>query len=334
MAVSVRTRRLPKLAISLALALPACHGGGVAPSASGPRPNTTPSSPSPTALRFTVAPFALPAPLQREVAVAAGGTIELAGGLNASDASTSTVDAIDPEARTVANLGRIPVPFHDGAGAVIGGRVFVFGGGSASSSDAIQRFDPAARTGKLVGRLPKALSDLSSVTVGSIVYLVGGFDDRTPQRTIYATTDGMHIQTVGSLPRGVRYPAVTTLDGKVIVAGGQTIVGPTSEVVVFDPATGRTSMLARLPAAVAHAAAWSAGGFVFVAGGRDAAGDPVRTVVRIDPDSDTAAVTRPLPHPLADPGVVMMGGTTWLLGGWRGRAVAQVLEVSLLPAAG
>lgn len=322
--------RIASLVAVLAIVLPACSVGDREPPG---RSNTTAiAGVSPAArstLRIAVAPFALPAPIQREVAVATGGTIELAGGLDDADASTATVDAVDPATGQVSSLGHLAVPFHDAAGALIHGQLFVFGGGPVAGTDDIQRFDEATGTGTVVGHLPKALSDLAAATVGSTVYLVGGFDDRTPQRTIYDTTDGVHVRVAGELPRGLRYAAVTVADGALIIAGGQTVGGPTAQVLRFDPSTGRTSNLARLPAPVAHAAAWSSDGSVFVAGGRDEAGNAVRTVVRIDVGSGAVTSLRPLPHALADPGLVAIGETVWLLGGWRGGAVSQVLEARM-----
>src|SRR6478672_13177029 len=96
---------------------------------------------SPATLRITVAPFSLPAPIQREVAMVTRGTIELAGGLDLADVSTAAVDAVDPTTGDVSTLGRVAVPFHDAAGAQIHGQLFVFGGGPVTGTSDIQRFD-------------------------------------------------------------------------------------------------------------------------------------------------------------------------------------------------
>ena len=94
------------------------------------------------------------------------------------------------ETRTghLANLGSTQNVF-DAAGAMIGGRLVVFGGGSSAGTDIVQAFDLATGTSSAIGHLPLALSDLSSAVVGNTVYLVGGYDGITPRAEIYATTD-------------------------------------------------------------------------------------------------------------------------------------------------
>jgi hypothetical protein len=136
------------------------------------------------------APYRLAAPVQREVAVLDGRTVYLAGGLDSSDVSASGVFALNPATGRLASLGSMTDAFHDGAGAMIGGKLFVFGGGTVSGTDVVQAFDPASRSSAVVAHLPVSLSDLSAVTVGNTTYLVGGYDGHTPRREIYATTDG------------------------------------------------------------------------------------------------------------------------------------------------
>ena len=56
----------------------------------------------------------------------------------------------------------MPQPFHDAAGAVLGHRLLVFGGGAASSTSAVQSFDLSTHRGRLAGHLPRPISDLSA----------------------------------------------------------------------------------------------------------------------------------------------------------------------------
>ena len=64
-------------------------------------------------------------------------------------------------------------------------------------------------------------------------------------------------------------------------------------------------------------------------GGLDAAGNAVRSVTRIDVRTGKISSVRALAHPLSDAGVATRGGQGWLIGGWRGGAVSQVLRASL-----
>jgi outer membrane protein assembly factor BamB len=286
---------------------------------------TAPAASAPVSV--SSAGYKLPAPVQRAVAVGVGGAAIVAGGLDAGGASTSGVFRLNPVSGALARLGSFPEAFHDAAGAVIGGKLFVFGGGSAHSSSTIQAFDLGSRHGTVVGHLPHPLSDVSSATSGGTVYLIGGYDDHTPRAEIYATTDGAHLRLAGKLPHGVRYAAVAAIGGKLVIAGGTVGTSPSANVYEFDPATGRVSLLAQLPAAVGHAAAVVVGGAVYVLGGIDASGRTVSTVTRIDVGARTA---RPVSvaAPLADAAVAVLAKSALLIGGTRGgQPVTNVLAI-------
>jgi N-acetylneuraminic acid mutarotase len=261
------------------------------------------------------------------------GRVYLAGGLDTSDVSISDVVAVDTAKGTAEVTGSMPNAFHDAAGAVIGGRLFVFAGGTGQGSDVVQSFDPSSGTGRIErGSLPKALSDLSSAEAVGVVYLVGGYDNVSPQGSIYATRDGRHFSVVGTLPVGLRYPAVVAQGSKVVIAGGQTASGLTDDVLLFDPATGRVRTVGHLPQPLAHGAAFVLGNTVYVAGGRNGAGMAVRGIESVDITTGKVRSAGKLPSPLADPGVVAEGQKVWLFGGWRGAPVSEVLVASLVPA--
>ena len=256
------------------------------------------------------------------------GTIYLAGGLNSSGSSVSSVFSLDPVTGRVRSLGSFPDAFHDAAGALIGNRLVVFGGGPEVGTDTVQSFDPATGKGSVLGRLPKALSDLSSATLGGTTYLVGGYDGVSPQPDVYATRDGRRFTRVALLPTGLRYAAVTAAHGRIVVAGGISAAGPVATVTVIDPLTRRASHLAHLPAPLAHAAAMTLGGDVYVIGGQDAGGHALRSVFEVDPIRGRVRRLRPLAVPVSDAGLATTGTTAWLIGGWRGIAVSQVLRIS------
>jgi hypothetical protein len=271
--------------------------------------------------------YRLPAPVQREVAVAAGGRVLIAGGLDAAGRSTSGVFRLDPSSGRLAPLGSMRQAFHDAAGALLGHRLFVFGGGAAQSSASVQQFDLRTRRGAIASRLPRALSDLSSATVGNTVYLVGGYDGRIPRREIYRTTDGRHFVLAGRLPVGLRYAAVAAVGTSLVVAGGISSSGATSSVYEFDPAAGRSHLLGRLPRAVGHASAVTLGGTVYVIGGADGNGNTAGGVTAIDVGKGTirpaAAVAR-----VSDAAAVVLGVRALIIGGAaNGRAVATVREL-------
>ncbi len=241
-----------------------------------------PAQTAPTRLAIST-PYRLPAPVEREVAATYRGAVVLAGGLAADSSSTSGVFRLDPGTGSVTQLGTLPRPFHDAAGAILGRTLFVFGGGSAISTSTVQTFDLSTGRGQVVGSLPIPLSDLVSTTVGKAVYLVGGFDGRAPRREIYRTLDGHRFAVAGRLPIGLRYPAVASVDGKIVIAGGVSARGTSAAVYVFDPSNHRMTLLGDLPKPVAHAAAFSSGGDVYVLGGVDSTGAVVGSITEIDP---------------------------------------------------
>ncbi len=290
-----------------------------------PTPTPTPS-PGTGPVAITAAK-PLPAPVQRAVAVWSGGTIYVGGGLSASGQSVNGVFALDPGSGKLSSLGSVPDPFHDAAGAVLSGRLLVFGGGSSASTDVVQAFDLGTGQGSVAGHLPHALSDLAAATVGGTVYLVGGYDGATPQSTIYSTTDGVHFTQAGTLPTGLRYASVAASGSDLVIAGGVSSAGPVSTVYRFDSTSGNVSVLGHLPSALGHAAAVALGDRVYVIGGLDAGGHAVRTVFQVDPAGGTVTRLADLARAVSDAAVAGTSTEAWLLGGWDGRALAQVLHV-------
>jgi hypothetical protein len=282
--------------------------------------------PSRGGIVIRAAPFHLPAPVQREVAVAIGRRIVIAGGLDASGSSADGVFRLDSRTGTVTRLGSVPHAFHDAAGAAIGGRLFVFGGGAAASSAAVQAFDLRTHRGAVVAHLPRPLSDLASARDGNAVYVVGGYDGHRPRPEIYRTTDGRHFTLVARLPIGLRYPAVTVVDHTLVVAGGIAAGGASASVYALALPQGRVRHIADLPRGRGHAAAIPFGTTVYIVGGIDASGRTVANVMtlnaatgRVSPAAGSALVS--------DAATVVVGTTGFIIGGQRsGHAVADVRE--------
>jgi hypothetical protein len=290
-----------------------------------------PTSPRPGSIAAAPAAFELGSPVEREVAVRDGSRILIAGGLDARNASAAGVFSLDPHTGRLRRLGQMPYAFHDAAGAMLGGRLLVFGGGVTTSSDAVQAFDPATDSGSVVGHLPRPLSDLAAASGRGVVYLVGGYDGTTARSEVWSTSDGTSFRLVARLPVGLRYPAVAIAGGRLVVAGGTTDgAAAVAGVYSVDPLTGDVSPLGRLAAPLAHASALALGGLVYVAGGRNAAGSAVGGITRIDPLRGTIARVGSTGRPVADAAAVATGPRSGLLlGGWRGAPVAQVLVLGI-----
>jgi hypothetical protein len=306
----------------------------LAGSAVGRRPTATTVPPPPPVFHLSPASWQLPVPLSRAVALPGAGSLRLLGGLNASQATSATVGEIDTATGRWRTLGRLAEPVHDAAGAVVGGRDLIFGGGANTVGATVQAFAGQA-TAATVGRLPTPRADLAAVAVGDRVVLAGGYDGTNPSPDVLGTTDGMHFAVLARLPQAVRYPAMVALGQKVYVIGGS-VPGPagaTAAIQVVDLARGTASIGGQLPAALSDASAAVVGGGLYVFGGRSG-GHAVDAVWRLDPRTLAPTLAARLPVPLSQMAVATVGGTSYLVGGEddAGRPVRSVAAASMVPA--
>lgn len=290
-------------------------------------PRKTSSAPAaPPHLVVSLASWRLPSPLSRTVALAVDGNIDLLGGLTGTgNSTTGAVVQIDPASGHSENVGNLPVPVHDAAGAAIGSRYYVFGGGATALTAASQSYSPDVAQGTpataVAGQLSGPRADLAAAAGPSgTVYLAGGYDGTHFTPAVLATSNGSTFSTVGQLPVPVRYPAAAVLGNQLLVVGGET--GSTSSgqdtdaIQSVDLKTGQASVVGHLPAPLSHAGAASLDGSVYIFGGRSA-GKVVDSVYRltVGPGAVTAAPDGSLPIPTSDMGVALLGQTAYLIGG-------------------
>ena len=307
---------------------------------------------APMVLQAVPAPYQLPAPITRAVVFPQpGNNLLIAGGLNARSATTNAVTLLNPVTGHTQQEAKLAVPTHDAGGAVLGGKPFVFGGGSLASIGTVQ--SGSGTSWAAAGRLPGVRSDLSAVTVGRRAYLVGGYDGSSYDAGVLATSDGTRFTVAARLPVPVRYPAVAALGSHIWVFGGQTPSGITDVIQQINTATGRASVAGRLPAPAAHAAGFTLGGRIFVAGGQTAPASGTsgvaspsatlttsRKVLEYRPPPGAATrggstvTAAMLPVPVANGAAAVLGGTGYLVGGdQNGSAVPSVTTFRLVAAA-
>ncbi len=326
-----RLSGLAALALAPCLLASACTGGGRQPARPGIPPASTRSASAggETVLESSAAPWRLPAPLSRAVALPdGGGGALLLGGLDRSQASSDRVLHLDLARGTATPAGRLAAPVHDAAGALLGGTAYVFGGGAQRTVADVQAVVSGGRA-LLAGRLPAPRSDLAAATIDGRAYLVGGYDGRAPSRAVLETADGRHFRTVAQLPRGVRYPALAGAGEVVYVFGGEPAAGGESRAIqAIDLRTGTVRMVGQLAQGLAHAAAVRLGGRIYVAGGRSG-GRATDRVWRFDPAGGRVIPAGRLPGPVSDAAAVVAGGSAWLLGGEDGGQLATVSMLRL-----
>lgn len=311
------------------------HSSGHAGSGSSAGGSTTTTGP--TNLQAQQEAWKLPASVSRPVVVADGNDFLILGGLASGDVSTSRIVQVDPAQAGAQLVGRLARAVHDSAGAFLGGRAYVFGGGSYSTVSEVQAWTSGSASE--VSRLPDARSDLSSATVGTTAYIAGGFDGTSMTPEVLATTDGVTYRSVAPLPVPVRYAAVAAAGQSLWVVGGVTSLseGGTAEtdaIQKVDLTTGQASVVGHLPQAMGHATAITLDGTVFVLGGRSGT-VPSATIWRIDPATGGVVTAGQLPTALSDAGSVVVGGVGYLVGGEVSGPTAPLdTVVQLRPAGG
>lgn len=313
--------------VALALLIGACvstvgaKGGGARKAATIPTLPKSSAAPAPAKPAVAVdrtysekAVAVLADPVQDPATAAFGTTIRFAGGLDAQDASTAGIVTVDGASSRV--IGQLPFARHDAAGAGLGGALYVFGGGDSSGQLAsIIRVD-ASGTATSVGSLPVASSDSTAAVIGNTAYVVGGYDGNAWLDTIIAFTPQTGAKVVAHLPTPLRYAAVGSSGGRLVIAGGSTPSDrATTPIYEFDPKTNVVSRLGDLPTALTHGSAAGVGNEVVVVGGQDASRTALDTIVAIDPITRRVRLAGHLLAPRSDAGLAGDGSRLWIVGG-------------------
>jgi N-acetylneuraminic acid mutarotase len=345
--VTRRALAVTTAVVTAALVLVACGGSGGsdgARSATTSAPVTSTSSSTAVtsttgvgarSVNVTRATWTLPAPVAREVVVTDGSELTVAGGLDATKFSTADVVTVDPRTGAVRASAKLAEAVHDSAGARVGGRLVVFGGGGPSESGTADvQASATSGTATTIGKLPGPRSDHVAATVGTTTYVLGGFDGAAIVPGVVSTTDGTAFTTIGSLPVPVRYPAVAVVGRSVYLFGGvanSAAAIDTDAVQRLDTATGHLDRVATLPSSLSHASAVVLGGQVYLLGGYVHNSQLSDQVLRFDPESGAATVVGRLPAPLSDAAAVVIGSTGYLVGGQGAdrNPVTQVLEITV-----
>ena len=319
------TRRLVllmALVAGLAAALAGC-GGSASPGTASRTTSDAPARAPVTRRPRPVLPvsltyrslYSLPAPLRDPAYAALGGTrFAMLGGLDAADVSADEIEIAD--LTRVLHTGTLPSPQHDAQAALLGGKVYVFGGGDTTELDHILGYDPASGALATVGALLAPQSDVAVTRAGDQAYIVGGFDGTTYLDTIVAWHPGAGPQIVGRLPVGLRYAAVAVADGGVLVIGGSTPAGASSAIYRFDLITRRVTRLGSLAHPVTHAEAATLGSSVYLIGGRgNLDNEQTAAVYAVDPLTGRVKPAGHLPHPTSDAAAVTIGAAIVVAGG-------------------
>lgn len=330
-----RPARPALLALGVALLIGGCGGGGSTTASHATRAvahRARTKAPAASAgLRYRPL-YSLPAPL-RDPATAPlpGGRFVMVGGLDASDVSTSEIDVTGLHG--VLHSATLPLAQHDAQAATLGGRVYVFGGGSATELSHILRYDPATNIVTQVGALSVPQSDVAVTGAGSTAYIVGGFDGTNYLNTVVAWHPGSAPAVVAHLPVGLRYAAVATAAGALLIIGGSSPEAATNAIYRVDLATHQVRRIGTLRHPITHGNAATLGSTVYLIGGRgNLLNSQTKEVWAINPVTGRATPAGRLPRPTSDAAVTTVGNAIVVAGGMS--PTATLSAVGELVAAG
>jgi N-acetylneuraminic acid mutarotase len=275
----------------------------------------------------------LPAARHGEALTAIGNTLYAIDGaaLPGHNASTSTLQtlAVPPQLSGTWQLGPNSQYATQQVGAAFlstQNRIWVAGGltGPASATAKTEFYDPTVGVWTPGPPLPVPLHHAMMVTYRNRVYVIGGFEPQGSEvegtvsaRVLYlnntetAWVDGPplhHARAAG---------AAVVVGNEIVVVGGRTAGTSPQEVApteIFDGTSWHDA--AGIPVTGDHLAAASDGRYVYVVGGRklEAAANTA-AVQRFDPSTGTWTQLPPVPSPVSDCGVAVVGGELIVVGG-------------------
>lgn len=141
-------------------------------------------------------------------------------------------------------VAALAVPVRYPAVAVLGRKIYVIGGQSATGAavDTVQVVDPAAHTASVAGRLPSPLAGAVAATLDGTVYVAGG-DTSTSAGGLHPVAGVLAFRpssgtflAAGSLREAVGYAGAAVVGGRLWILGGEGAAGvPTALVQALEP---------------------------------------------------------------------------------------------------
>jgi len=136
---------------------------------------------------------------------------------------TGMVERYEPGADAWSELASKPTPVADAGAAVIGGKVYVPGGRTASGAPTavLEIFDSQANTWQAGASLPVALSAYALAAYEGKLYLFGGWDGTVVLREVYSYDPAEDAWTQrASMPTARAFAGAAVAGEKVFVIGG------------------------------------------------------------------------------------------------------------------
>ena len=227
---------------------------------------------------------------------------------------------------------------YDIASAVVGTKMYLFGGKYATNLKKINVFDTESNTITALGTtLPSAAYGIASAVVGTKVYLFGGRMTNSYLKTINVfDTESNTITTLSTtLPYAAHGIAPAVIGTKVYLFGGYTDSNYNytgggdylKTINVFDTESNTiTTLSTTLPAYTYGIAPAVIGTKVYLFGGYT--GNPLHTINVFDTESNTiTTLSTTLPYAAHDIASAVVGTKVYLFGGYSGSDYHNTINV-------
>jgi hypothetical protein len=169
-----------------------------------------------------------------------GGTAYVVGGYDGTNFDATVLATSD--GANFSAVAALPIPVRYPAVAALGGRIYVFGGQTATGEPtaAVQLIDPASRTARVVGTLPEPVTGASATTLQGVLYVVGGESSAAggtaPNPAIWAFDPASRrALAAGVLRVPVSHASIATVGQRAWLVGGETAAGPVAAVQMLTP---------------------------------------------------------------------------------------------------
>gem|GEM_PF-2973937 len=266
--------------------------------------------------------YTLPTPTLSSIAPNSGPTI---GSQNVT-VNGSGFYAPNSNSNSLTNAGTLPITPNDGATAIIGDHIYIFGGSinaTATGTNTIYSApvsDPTnwTNTGKT---LPAALIYQMMAVIGDHVYIFGGHSGSSSVATIYSApvSDPTNWTNTGkTLPAALESAQTAVVGDKVYIFGGS---GSTA--IYSAPVSDPTSwtQVGALPTTIALSAIQQVGNKIYLFGGAVGSSGAANTIYAADVSDPTSwSQVGTIPAKLWASSVTVVGNTVYLIGGYSGSA--------------
>ncbi|MGE0132277.1 MAG: kelch repeat-containing protein [Blastocatellales bacterium] len=214
-------------------------------------------------------------------------------------------------------LAPVPSVRQEISTAVLDGKIYVIAGfnSSGGNTSTVDVYDPQTNTWSSAAPLPIATNHNAAAVAAGKLYAFGGTSNRTfvynPQPNSWSDVAPMRFQHANTA-------AVSVINDKIYVAGGN---GPNmnqTELEVYDPALNTWTQLAPMSVPRNHTAGGAINGKFYVVGGRPGA-TAASALEAYDPQTNSWSRLADMPTGRSGIGVAVVNGELYVFGGEQPR---------------